>query len=67
MGRLMEHLHKQFLIPISKAEAEALLKAHNCTRNAWGDCDSWIAREGAVTKEIVLQELKTKRWFKPKR
>ncbi len=61
----MEHLNKALLTRISRQEAESLLKAHNCTRDVWGDCDEWIAHEGAVRKVIVLQELKTKHWFKP--
>ena len=61
----MEHLNKSAVTPISKEEAEDLLTAHNCTRDGWGDCDAWVAHEGAVRKEIVLQELRSKQWFKP--
>lgn len=63
----MEHFHKDDYDRVSRKDAEAILKAHNCLRDGWGDCDVYWAYWGAKRTEIIVRELSTGRWFVPKK
>lgn len=52
-----------FVVRIPKAEAREILARNNVLRDGWGRADVWYINTAGGRKDILAQDLKTKKWW----